>query len=310
MTLCYTIPTMPPFAKTIGHKTAQDVLLRMFAHKRAPHALLIVGPVHVGKTHIITELVHHLLQTDRSIDALADVSSVSREMDEKTKKQKNQISVKQIRLLCERLSLSSLGGSWKIGIVNEAHHLSIAAANALLKTLEEPKGQTLIILRAPSIESVLPTIASRSQHIRLTIVPSQQITDALQKRGLSKPDALSIAMRSMGRPGLALRYVTDSELRARKETAILQARTIFAAKLPEQFKAVQELIPKTEVDKPRVLARLLDDWSEVLREQMLLEIEAGKKVPHCAWVLRRMQESKIAMRHHVNPHLALEHLFL
>lgn len=309
---------MPPFAKTIGHKTAQDVLLRMFANKRAPHAILIVGPTSVGKMHIITELARHLLQTDRSLEAMADVSVVSREIDQKTQKQKTQISVKQIRALCERLSMSSLGGSWKIGVVEQAHRLSIGAASALLKTLEEPKGQTLILLRAPSVESVLPTIASRCQHIRLTIVPSKQITDALQKRGLSKPDALAIAERSLGRPGLALRYVTDSELRARKETAIAQARSLFVAGLSEQLKAVHEIIPKTEIDKPRALSRLLDDWSEVLRERMLEQIadptlSTLEKVEEAmeAWrVLKRIQESRVAMRHNVNPHLAFEHIFI
>lgn len=303
--LCYNVFAMSFPAQIIGHKTAQDVLLRLFAHDRAPHALLLVGSTHVGKTHLATALIQHLLATTQPIEALTDVSLVTRLFDEKTGKRKSQISVKQIRSLTERLSMSSMAGSWKIGFIEEAHHLSMGAANALLKTLEEPKGQTLLILRAPSIESVPATIVSRCQYIRLSIVSRSELSHALQKRGLGPQEADQLAGRSLGRPGLALRYIQDSELRAQKELAYTQARTLFLeSALPEQMRSVLELIPKSEADKSRVLSRLLDDWSEALREEML---QGRSKSFH---YLKRIQEVRDALPHNINPHLALEHLFL
>lgn len=294
---------MRPFSQTIGHKKAIEVLQRLFAGDRAPHALLVVGTSHVGKRHMIDELVGHLLQTDRSIEALPDVTILERQKDKKTEKQKNLIGVEQVRELTKRLALSSLIGSWKVAIIEEAERLSDGAANALLKTLEEPKGQTLIILRAPSVESVLPTVASRCQHVRLSIVSRAELTLALQKRGLSKPEAETLAVRSLGRPGLAMRYIQDSELRARKELAREHVRDLFAAPLHHRLRAVTELIPKTEEDKTHVLTRLLDDWSEVLREEMLEDRQSFQ-------ALRRLGEVREALRHNINAHLALEHILL
>lgn len=294
---------MRPFSQTIGHQRALDVLMRLFAGDRAPHALLIVGPSHVGKGHVIGELVRYLLQTDRPFEALSDVVVVKRQKDRKTEKQKNNISVEQIRELTARLSMSSLGGSWKVAIIEEAQCLSIGAANALLKTLEEPKGQTLIILRAPSVESVLPTIASRCQYVRLSIVPQKELVGALQKRGLSGADAETLAARSLGCPGLAIRYIQDGGLRARKELAREQVRTLLVAPLHVRLRAVTELIPKTEEDKARLLSRLLDDWSEVLRERMLEDARSRE-------ALRRVGQVREAIRHNINPHLALEHILL
>lgn len=267
----------------------------MLEEDRLPHALLLVGQRHIGKTHLAEALIKTVFSTDRSLEMIADLVVVKRET--------SQISVKQIRQLCERLAMSSLDGSWKIGFIKEADHLSTGAANALLKTLEEPKGKTLLILRAPSVESVLPTIASRCQILRLTPVPRAELLSALEAQGLSNEEAMDITERSYGRPGLALRYLKDGELRAQKQLAEVQVDRLFNASLPEQFKAIFELIPKTEEDKTKVLRRLIDDWSEILRKEML---ESGKHVR----VLRCIQEVREALRHNVNPHLALEHIFL
>jgi len=275
----------------------------MIENNRLPHALLFVGPSSVGKTHIAQLLIGQLFGTSRAMASLTDVISLKREIDPKTEKRKSLISVKQVRAVIDRLSLTPLEGNWKVAFMKEADRLSVGAANALLKTLEEPKGQTLIILRAASIESILPTIVSRCQTIRFSSVSKSEITTALQKRGLSKEEAILIATRSLGKPGLALRYVGDSELCARKETAVHQATSLLRASLPEQFRAVNELLPKTDNDKAHTLSRLIEDWSEVVREELL----AGQDRLH---VLKALQEVQQALRHNINPHLALEHIFL
>lgn len=306
---------MNPFSSTIGHTTAIEVLSRMISGNRLPHALMFVGPKSVGKTHIASNLIQQLFGTSQSMISLPDVILLKRDIDPKTSKRKSLISVKQVRAVIDRLSLSSFDGGWKVAFITEADRLSAGAANALLKTLEEPKGKTLIILRASSVESVLPTIASRCQTIRLSPVSKQEITLALQKRGLSKEEASLIAARSLGKPGLALRYVSDSELRARKETMMNQAKSLLRVSLPEQFRAVTELIPKTDVDKAQTLTKLLEDWSEVVRMEMIREIAASSEDPtprndNASRTLRAIQEVQQGLHHNINPHLALEHIFL
>ncbi len=301
-----------PFSKTIGHKTARQVFLRMIENNQLPHAILIVGPKHVGKTHIVTALIQYLFKTTRHPSLISDVSHLTREVDPKTGKKKSAISVKQVRALVERLSMTPMEGNWKVAFVQEADRLSIGAANALLKTLEEPKGNALIILRAPSVESVLQTIASRCQIFRLSPVAKSEISPALQKRGLSKKESEEISDRSLGCPGIAIRYIQDGEMRARKETAIAQVETLMNASLTEQFRSVFELIPKTEIDKSIALSHLLDDWSEVLRANLLKTVaeDQTNNMSKTVRVLNCIQTVREAVSHNINPHLSLEHIFI
>lgn len=295
---------MDPFSKTIGHKTAREVFLRMIENDRLPHAILLVGPHHVGKTHFTIGLIQHLFQTDRHPSIIADVSLLKRD--------KTLISVKQTRALIERLSMTPIEGKWKVAFVKEADRLSIGAANALLKTLEEPKGKTLMILRASSVGSVLPTIASRCQIFRFSPVPAKDISDALEKRGLSKKEANEIAGRSLGCPGVAIRYVQNSVLRAQKAIAIAQVETILRASIPEKLQMVFDLIPKTEIKKADVLTRLTQDWSEVLRERMIKSIDENQidDTQKLTKILKKIQEVQSAIPHNINPHLSLEHILL
>lgn len=295
---------MDPFSNLIGHKTAREVFLRMIENDRLLHAILLVGPHHVGKTHFTIGLIQNLFQTDRHPSVIADVNLLKRD--------KTLISVKQTRALIERLSMTPIEGKWKVAFVKEADKLSNGAANALLKTLEEPKGKTLMILRAPSVESVLPTIASRCQIFRFAPVAKNEISQALQKRGLSQKESDEISERSFGCPGIAIKYIQDSALRARKETAISQVETLLRASIPEKFQMVFDLIPKTETKKSDVLARLIQDWSEILRARMIKSIEKNQlsDTQKLTKILKKIQEVQSAIPHNINPHLSLEHILL
>lgn len=295
---------MNPFSKTIGHKTARNVFLRMIENNRLPHAILLVGPHHVGKTHFTIDLIQHLFKTQRHPSLIVDVSLLKRE--------KTLISVKKTRELIERLAMTPMEGNWKIAFIKEADRLSIGAANALLKTLEEPKGRTLIILRASSVESVLPTIASRCQIFRFAPIATKEISDALQKRGLSPIEANEISKKSFGCPGIAIRYIKDGLLRARKETAVAQVETLLSVSIPEKLQMAIDLIPKTQINKSGVLTRILHDWSEVLRAKLIESVEDNQpeNSQKFSQILNKIQEVQSAIPHNINPHLSLEHILL
>ena len=174
------------FSEIIGHSKVLGVLERMKKAGKLPHAMLIVGPHHIGKTLVATSFIKSFYPEAQNLEQISDYIEIKREIDKKTGKKKSQISVKQIRKLSERLAMSSFSGKWKTVFIEEAGALSIGAANALLKTLEEPKGETLIVLRAPSVQSVPATIASRCQIIRLSIVDRFTISNGLETKGMSK----------------------------------------------------------------------------------------------------------------------------
>jgi len=240
---------MSLFPGLIGHEKAKEVISRMLEHKTLPHALLFIGPVQVGKTMFIELLIKSLFETTKSLELIPDVLTLEREVDPKTEKTKSNLSVEQVREFVQRLSMSAMLGSWKVGFIKEADRLSMAAANALLKTLEEPKGKTFIVLRATSTRDVPATIVSRCQVIRLYSVSEITIQEALVKRGLAKSDATAFTKRSYGRPGIAIDAVTSSQQQAEADVQTETFLKLLQSSLPEQFAAVTELVSKDEQNK-------------------------------------------------------------
>ncbi|OGL94845.1 hypothetical protein A2348_05145 [Candidatus Uhrbacteria bacterium RIFOXYB12_FULL_58_10] len=277
----------------IGHEKIVETLCRQVAGDHLAHAYLFVGPDGIGKSAVARRMLTE-----------SDLMVISRPRDEKTGKLKSSISIEQIRELRDRLSLTSLSGERKTAFVEEADWMSIAAANALLKTLEEPRGDTVIILRAETIESVPATVASRCQVLRFYPVPEATIAEALVGRGFDREEATRVARLSGGRPGVAIRLVTDGAYRAERDTATGAFGTIMSSSLPKRLALVADLLPKAEADKATALAKILDAWEEAAREKML----AGDA--RYVRVLDRLREAREAAEHNVNPQLALEHVVI
>ncbi len=291
-----------------------------------PHAILFIGAHHIGKTLMAQQLIESLFPSGHSIESNPDYMELACLIDEKTGKKKSNISVEQVREVCERMGMSSMNGGWKVVFIREANTLSNGAANAFLKTLEEPKGKTLFILRAPSLESVPATIASRCQILRFHAVPRLMLTEALVKKGYTRPDAISAAAFSLGRPGRALRYLTKSEERSQSDIGITQALDLFSASLPKQIRIAAELLPKEDVNKRLVAEQTILNWQGVLRDVLLESIGCTELMTHTEHVskihtmgerlkleriialLHRLKDSRAALHHNTNPLLTLEHI--
>jgi DNA polymerase III subunit delta' len=318
---------MQQLSGVTGHDTALEVLSRMISGDSLPHALLLVGPESVGKTTIAHKLFRQVLDYTGDLATHPDVHILERLVDKKTEKKKTQISVAQVRELTARVSMSSMMGSYKVVFIEEAHMLSSAAANALLKTLEEPKGDVLFILRATTTDQLPATIVSRCQVLRLHAVSRETIIEGLKKMGYGATDATTAAGRALGRPGRAIRFLKDSEYRSELETGIAQAVVFLEQDLAGRLGTVLELIPKKEVHKKERLLVLLDQWELVFRDILLESFScddarvlqdvadvsiAGRRFTsdEIVSLLERIANVRQSMRYHVNPHLALEHISL
>lgn len=291
-----------------------------------PHALLFVGPEGTGKTTVARALTQVLLSHKGDLALHPDFLTLEVLVDEKTGKRKSQISVDQIRELTGRLGLSSLSGGAKVVFIEEVSSLSMGAVNALLKTLEEPKGNTHFILRAGSSDELPATIVSRCQTLRFGIVPQKEIIDGLTKMGFAKSDAQAAAVQSLGRPGRAIRFLKESSYQAEFTTGLNQAVAFLEASLPKRLGQVTELIPKAETEKEETLAKLLDQWELVCRDVMLRQLGltswqvfssepldrlAGMTSPKSLLsTFKALHEVRSATSYHVNSHLSLEHIAL
>lgn len=151
-----------------------EPLRRAHAEGRLAHAFLLVGsPEGTGRR--LAEAMAQMLYCDAEIKPCGGCDGCRRVSGrdhpdvywlEPTKKSRI-FSVDQIRELNTNLSLTSYTGSWKAAILLYADRMKAEAMNALLKTMEEPPGRTLIVLVTDQLQGLLPTIISRCQRLNL-----------------------------------------------------------------------------------------------------------------------------------------------
>jgi len=194
-----------------------------------PHALLLAGAAGLGKRDFLAAFVKGLL-CQQAVDGVAcgvcrscqlvaagthpDVVTLSFGL-RKDGVTRSEIVVDQIRDLSQRLSMASQFGGWQVVTIDPADAMNAAAANALLKTLEEPTPSTLLALVADQPARLPATIRSRCQRIDF-LPPSRDASLAwLRAEGIADaPTALEAAG---GNPGMARAWATDGALKQRGE---------------------------------------------------------------------------------------------
>jgi len=140
----------------LSKESARKLLLDAHAAGRLPHAHLLTGPNGCGKSELARELAAAVLGCDpRAVLAHPDAHFVQPESKSR------RIVIEQIRDLEQAIQRKPLVSSGKAAIIYEAERLQPAAANAFLKTLEEPPSGTVIILTSPLPEAILETVLSR-----------------------------------------------------------------------------------------------------------------------------------------------------
>ena len=201
------------FARVIGHAGAAARLARAAADGRVPAAVLLVGPAGIGKRALADAFAARLLcAAPGAGDACGtcahctrvgagthpDLHLVARDPE------RRDIRIEQVRGLTRWLALQPLMAARKVGVLDDAHCLSEQAQNALLKTLEEPPGATVLVLVASSAALLLPTVRSRCQVVRLEPLPAAEVVRVLEASGVPAEQASQLAPLAEGSPGRAL----------------------------------------------------------------------------------------------------------
>lgn len=205
----------------LGHEDAETRMAKQVVSGRLHHALLINGPKGVGKATFAYRIIRHVLggmpRTDGRLDVpehdpvASRVSSLGHgdflllrpPYDFKLKKLRKEIVVSELRRLTDFFAHKPSEGGWRVCLIDSADDLNISAANALLKTLEEPPANALLILLSSESGRLLPTIRSRCLNLTLREVPKPDIISWLSQQGVPEKTANISAQLSRGAPGKA-----------------------------------------------------------------------------------------------------------
>ncbi|KKW37192.1 MAG: polymerase III tau and gamma subunit protein [Candidatus Giovannonibacteria bacterium GW2011_GWA2_53_7] len=291
----------------IGHESHKKVFERLIENGSLSHAYLFVGPESIGKTTFIRALTSQLLGVpDEKLAMNADVSWVTCPVDEKTGIQKATLSVEIIRDLREALSMGAFLGGYRVAVIEDASAMTPSAGNALLKMLEEPPKRTVLFLRAKRVEDVPRTIVSRTQIIRLELVSSEDIVKALILRGASRKEADELANIALGRPGIALSFLTDRQAYADWRTQADVFEQHLDTGIAERLTLARNLLSKDDQKDHARGERIFTAWEFVLRKKLRAEPEGLR------WVqgLDRLARSRTAFSRHTSLQLAFEHTLL
>jgi DNA polymerase-3 subunit delta' len=231
------------------------------------------------------------------------------------------IKIDQIRELQKELSFRPYEAKRKACIIEAADKLNISAANALLKTLEEPPGSAIIILLTTEANAILPTIRSRCQLLRFAPLPRNTIRDYLIAHGISHEVADSAANLARGSLGKALEISQLNSL-AQRSSLLAELCSFSLSAVSDLFAASERLSADKTValESLEALITFLRDLltfscggEDIVNQDMLplLEQEATRLSPDR--VMERISfvtEARQALQFNANPRLTLDLLFM
>lgn len=258
------------FAPIIGHDRQKNILLRAIERRRIAHAYLFSGPDGIGKRLMAVAFAKALLcQTGNGCGhcpACRKVDHSNHPDIHILDSNGAAIKIEQIRNLQKELSLRPHEGERKICLIDGAEQFTIGAANALLKTLEEPQPGTLIILLSNRPEKLLTTIRSRCQNLPFSRLPKHVLATILaQKLELNETDATILAALSEGSFKKALG--PNRELYLEKRRKLIQSLSALSSgSIIPTFSFADELETEKEL-----LFDILDIFQAFYRDLLLLK---------------------------------------
>jgi DNA polymerase-3 subunit delta' len=314
-----------PFSDIIGQATPVAILRRSLAAGKTAHAYIFDGIEGCGKKKTAMALVEAIFCNGSEGCGLCPSCrkiAASQHPDlHLVAPDGTFIKIDQIRDLQKELAFRPFEAQKKTCIIEAAERMNPAAANAFLKTLEEPPGNALLILLTANIGNILPTILSRCQRISFSPIPQEAIETYLTGKGIADETARIAASLAGGSLKTALEIAEEETLPKRRHL-LERISALSTGEIAPLFGLAEEL----GSDKEKTL-ELLDILTIFWRDVMLL-LSGGKEMANKDLMPLLQEEaarstleetmeridlvsrSRQALLRNVNPRLALEVLFM
>lgn len=318
---------------TFGHPGATRLLSRSSESGRLAHAYLITGPDKVGKRTLAIDIAC-MVNSEAAVDMFGAADSIDLatshqaerirkgihpdvevidpdteiEKDPRkggtnedgTERGRQTISIHHVRQMIRQSIAMPFEGSKRVFIFDGADRMIPAAVSAFLKTLEEPNERVMIVLTAPSVESVPDTIASRCQRIELRPVDPEVIESELIERfETEESQARSLSRLARGCPGWAIDALNDSTIVDGHNQSVLRFAEIVTGNIEERFRYARQTGGQFWRDRDAVLAEM-QRWLEWWRDIAMMRHKLDNHVTNTEWaellseIANQMKESQIS----------------
>jgi len=302
---------------------------RCLGNGRVSHAYLLTGPPQIGKTTLALNFAQALNcpSEDRPCGECLSCRKIARHIHPDVRiieERDGTIGIDQIRAVQREVALSPYEGSWRVYVIQEMERATTEAANCLLKTLEEPPSQVILLLTARHADALPPTIVSRCQLLNLRPLPAELIQEALQRRWQVDEDkAKLLAKLSGGRIGWAIEANQDGAILKGREGRLGEMLALMGEGRVGRLDYAYQLSRQPDA-VPEVLDLWLSWWRDLLLvkggcpeavtnsdQQAVLQERARRyTLEQVRGFIKALQDTAGQLEHHVNPRLALEVLML
>ena len=314
----------------VGHEWAVALLRRRLAAGRVSHAYLFTGPPQIGKTLLARTLAQALNcpEPDPPCGRCPACRRIAAESHPDVRIVRGEgagdsLKIDQVRVLQREAALFPYEGRKRVFVLRRMDLASTEAANALLKTLEEPPAHVVLILTAVDVDALPPTVLSRCQRLDLRPLGRSRIDAALREKGVAGDQARLLAGLSAGRIGWALDASRSPTLLSRRQRELDSLLRALPAGRVERLTLAQSL-----GRDPRASRETLELWAAWWRDLLLLsgrgdgpvvnvdrlpELRSLARPERLAQVwnaLRSLQTAAAQIEDNVSPRLALEGLLL